>query len=75
MNLTAIILGCATCFGASDSPMTEGQNMAIVTLLGVTFAVLGCFAAVMVYFARRAKRYRVAQEILDKIPNGLPQIN
>jgi hypothetical protein len=26
---------CATCYGASDSPMTAGMNNAILTLIGV----------------------------------------
>jgi len=32
---------CATCFGAPDAPATLGMNWAIITLLGVTGAVLG----------------------------------
>lgn len=69
------ILACATCFGAADSAQTQGSNMLILTLLGITFAVLGGFIAAIVYFVRRAKRYQVAEEILDKIPKGLPQIS
>ena len=68
------ILACATCFGAADSSQTNGMNMAIFTLLGVTGVVLGCFAAAMVYFVRRARRYEVAEEILDNIPKGLPEL-
>lgn len=74
IGLTSI-LACATCFGAADSAQTEGMNMAIFTLLGFTALVLGCLAAAFVYFWRRAKRYQVAEEILDKIPKGLPQLS
>jgi hypothetical protein len=30
---------CATCFGAEGNPQTEGLNMAIITLLGVTYSL------------------------------------
>jgi hypothetical protein len=45
---------CAACYGQSDSPLAEGINWGILTLLLVVVAVLGGFVAMFVYFARRA---------------------
>ncbi|MFP6583445.1 MAG: hypothetical protein VCD00_12935 [Candidatus Hydrogenedentota bacterium] len=35
---------CATCFGAEGDPQTEGLNMAIITLLGVTYTLFSVMA-------------------------------
>ncbi len=69
MNL---LLACAVCFGASDSPQTQAQNAGIFVLLGVTGIVLGGFVAMSIYFWRRARRHQAAQEIIAHIPEGLP---
>ena len=45
---------CAACYGKSDSPLAEGVNWGILTLLIVVTCVLGGFVALFVYFARRA---------------------
>ena len=45
---------CATCFGASDSGMTQGMNNAILLLLGVVGVVQGGFIALFVKFWRGA---------------------
>lgn len=36
INLSA----CPVCYGASDSPMTDGMNKAIIAMLGITGFVL-----------------------------------
>jgi heme/copper-type cytochrome/quinol oxidase subunit 2 len=74
MNLIPTVLACATCFGAPDSAQTQGANMAIFTLLGVTGVVLGGFAWMIVYLVRRARRYQEAEEIISQIPKGLPEV-
>lgn len=56
MTTTLSILACAVCYGDPTSAQTQGMNLAIFTMLGVTFGVLGAFAAVFVHFARRARR-------------------
>lgn len=48
-------LACPVCFGASDSPMAGGVNLAILALLGVTATVLGSFAAFFIYLVRRSR--------------------
>jgi hypothetical protein len=47
---------CAACFGKSDSPMAQGLNAGIFTLMGVIGTVLCGFSAFFVYIARRAPR-------------------
>lgn len=47
-------LACAACYGQSDSPLADGINWGIFTLLGVIVTVLGGFVALFVYFAKRA---------------------
>ena len=48
-------LACAVCFG--DAGSNQAQNAGIFVLLGVTGVVLGGFAAMSVYFVRRARRF------------------
>jgi hypothetical protein len=74
MSLVSTILACAVCFGAPDSGQTRGANMLIFTLLVVTGVVLGGFVALSIYFVRRARRYQAAEEIISRIPKGLPEI-
>lgn len=45
---------CAACYGQSDSPMAQGMNWGIMSLLVVVGTVLGGVAAFFVYLARRA---------------------
>jgi heme/copper-type cytochrome/quinol oxidase subunit 2 len=74
MNLGPSLLACAVCFGDPNSAQTQAQNSGIFVMLGVTGVVLGAFAALAVYFWRRARRYQAAQEILSQIPEGLPEV-
>ncbi len=44
---------CATCFGAKDDPQTEGMNMAILTLMGITYTLfLGMIGAAVVIWRK-----------------------
>lgn len=53
--IPATVNACAVCYGAVDSPMTNGMNMAILFLLGaIGFILLGVIALIF-YFAHRAK--------------------
>jgi heme/copper-type cytochrome/quinol oxidase subunit 2 len=74
VNSAVALIACATCFGAPDSSMTQGMNMAIFTLLGVTGVVLGGFIWMIVYLVRRARRYQATEEIISQIPKGLPEV-
>ena len=69
-----MLLACAVCFGDPNSPQTQAQNFGIFVMLGVTGVVLAGFVAMAIYFWRRARRYDAAQEIISRIPEGLPEI-
>jgi heme/copper-type cytochrome/quinol oxidase subunit 2 len=45
---------CAACYGQADSPMANGMNWGIFSLLAVVVGVLGSVAVFFVYLARRA---------------------
>ncbi len=57
---------CPSCYGNPDSSATEGMNMAILSLLGVTGGVLAAFGAFFVHLMRRAQRL---QERLSSMMN------
>ena len=50
----ACVLACPSCYGAPDSPMTNGMNMAIMSLLGITGFVLIAFVSFFIYLRRRS---------------------
>ncbi len=58
MNQSA--LACATCYGASDSPLAQGMNMGIMVLLGFIFCVLAGVTGFFVYIVRRANALAAA---------------
>lgn len=45
---------CATCYGASDSPLAQGMNWGIMVLLGFIGTVLLAISSFFVYIVRRA---------------------
>lgn len=51
---------CAACFGRSDSPLAQGMNMGIFSLLVVIGAVLATLVTFFVHIGRRAARLREA---------------
>ena len=53
--LPGISKACAVCFGAQDSPMTDGMNKAIMFLLFVISFVLMGVISVIIFFYRRSK--------------------
>jgi heme/copper-type cytochrome/quinol oxidase subunit 2 len=44
---------CPNCYGDPESPLTDGMNMAIVSLLGVTGGVLSGVVGFFLYLRRR----------------------
>ncbi len=63
------VWACATCFGAQDSPQTQGMNMAIFTLLGVTYTLFGAMLTMAFVLWRRN---RTAPEGADAGENAAP---
>jgi hypothetical protein len=49
-----VALACPVCFGQNDSAMAVAMNSGILLMLGIVVAVLGGFAAFVVYLVRRA---------------------
>jgi len=48
------LFACAACYGGNiDSPMAEGMNWGILTLLGVVLTVLTCFLVLFVHILRK----------------------
>ena len=48
------VFACATCYGASDSPLAQGMNWGIMVLLGFISCVLLGVTAFFIYIVRRA---------------------
>jgi len=46
---------CATCYGASDSPLAQGMNWGILTLLVVVFSVLSGIVGFFVHLGWRSR--------------------
>ena len=46
---------CPVCYGAPDSPSTQGMTAAIFSLLGVTGGVLAAFATMFLRIRRRTR--------------------
>jgi hypothetical protein len=53
---------CATCYGASDSPLAQGMNWGILTLLGFIGAVLFGVVAFFVHMVRNESRLAQASQ-------------
>jgi len=60
---------CAACYGQSDSPLAQGMNWGILSLLAVVVTVLGGVAAFFVYLARRSST-TLAQPVLTSSPSS-----
>jgi hypothetical protein len=70
MAHTPAVLGCAACFGKSDSAMARGMNMGIFSLLVVVVCVLSSVAGFFFYLARRGAKMETqpeAREIAEPI--------
>lgn len=59
----ASVLGCAACFGKSDSAMAYGMNAGIMTLLVVILSMLSLIASFFVFIIRRATRLETASDL------------
>jgi hypothetical protein len=55
------LLACAACFGKSDSPLAEGMNWGIFSLLAVVGCVLSGFAAAGIFLVKKSATVAAAQ--------------
>ncbi len=60
MNLSLISIACATCIGQDHQITTIAANGAVYVMFAALAFVFLCIAAVVVSFARRAKRYEAS---------------
>ena len=56
---------CPNCYGDPQSPLTDGINMAIVSLLAVTGSVLGGVMAFFLFLRRRLHLFN--RQFADKL--------
>lgn len=59
-------LGCAVCYGASDSPLAQGMNWGIMVLLGFIGSVLAGVSLFFVHVLRRAAALERAAAAANK---------
>jgi len=65
------LLACAACYGKSDSPLAQGMNWGIFTLLGVTVPVLGTFAFT---FIRMINKEEAAMKKNNNAPKNITEL-
>lgn len=56
LSIPKVSLACATCFGAPESPQTQGLKFAMFTLLGVTGTVLSGFGVFFIVLMKKARK-------------------
>lgn len=54
---------CAVCYGESDSPLAQGMNWGIMTLLGVIGSVMAGIISFFVFVGRRAATLQAASTL------------
>lgn len=62
------VWACAVCFGAKGDPQTQSLNMAILTLLGVTYTLFAAMIGAGFVLWRRARKLAAVEatgETLD----------
>ena len=60
---------CAACFGKSDSPMAQGMNAGIFTLLLCIMSVLVAISVFFFYIIRRAARMSAVSPAPEATPS------
>ena len=60
-GVPAVALACTICYGEPGHPMTLGLQNGVLILIGAISVVLGLFVALIVMFARRARRLECEQ--------------
>ena len=59
----AKVFACAACYGGNiDSPMTDGMNWGILTLLAVLGTVLAAALTLLIYFIRKSEALNAIAE-------------
>jgi len=66
--LPGSVWACAACYGQSDSPLAQGMNWGIMTLLVVIACVLGGIVSFFVYLGWRSSAK--GSEMSADVPNS-----
>lgn len=56
LAVDATLHACPVCFQVEENATTEGVQLAVLVLMGVTTTVLGGFGAFIIRFVRRTSR-------------------
>jgi hypothetical protein len=70
LSQPASTFACAACYGKSDSPLAQGMNWGIFSLLAVIVPVLGSIAVFFFFMARRAAA--ISSPAGPKLPQPVP---
>ncbi|MGE4056545.1 MAG: hypothetical protein AB7F99_17280 [Vicinamibacterales bacterium] len=74
LGTPGVALACPVCFGQNDSAMAVAMNSGIMLMLGIVVAVLGGFAAFIVYLVRRANLVAdVPEPLVESYSGSHPQ--
>jgi hypothetical protein len=60
--MIAILIACASCFGAADSDQVKSAKIGVLVLLAVIVPVLGAIAFVARTWAKRARALDLASK-------------
>ena len=63
LAVNSSVFACATCYGASDSPLAQGMNWGIATLLGVIGSVLAGVVAFFVHVGIKSAKVNADESI------------
>jgi hypothetical protein len=55
MSSSAVVVACAICFGAADSPLLDAARLGVLVMVGVTCTMLGAFGLFFIRVARRSR--------------------
>ena len=61
------VLACAACYGKSDSPLAQGMNWGIFSLLGVLVGVLAGITTFFVVINRKSAAVRAVESDASQI--------
>jgi len=56
LSMSSRASACAACFGQSDSPLAQGMNWGILSLLVFVVGLWAAFGSFFVFIARRSAR-------------------
>jgi hypothetical protein len=65
---------CAACYGQSDSPLAQGMNWGIFSLLAVIVCVLSCIATFFVFLAKKSASTAAAEKAAAPAPESTQKI-